>query len=313
MELINSIVTRANPNGDCSQLSAACPPSESVYGYRPSLAATVFFLVLFLFSGAVYTYQGIRYKTWFFLGAMLLGSVSEAMGYVAKVLLWQNPFSNTGFKMSVVLLTFAPAFYAAGIYYTLKHICLTFGSSFSRLRPALYTIIFISCDVFSIMLQAVGGALASAANVADGFGLLDAGDNIMITGLATQTFTLVIFGLFAADYAFAVYRNRNRLNPATVELRNSLTFKLFLVALTVAYTCILIRCAYRVAELCGGWGSQNHIMRTQALFIGLDSVPCAIAAVALNIWHPGFCFPKEQQDVTAKEEKLASSSDEEQV
>ncbi len=53
---------------------------------------------------------------------MVIGSLSEVMGYVAKILLWQDPFSDTGFKMSVVLLTFAPAFYAAGIYYTLKHI-----------------------------------------------------------------------------------------------------------------------------------------------------------------------------------------------
>ena len=125
----------------------------------------------------------------------------------------------------------------------------TFGADFSRLRPAFYTYIFISCDVFSIMLQAVGGALASAA---EDMALLKVGDNVMITGLATQVFTLVIFGILAADYGFAIYRNRNRLNPATVELRQSLRFKLFIVALWVAYFGILIRCTYRVAELAGG-------------------------------------------------------------
>ena len=55
------------------------------------------------------------------------------------------------------------------------------------------------------------------------------------------------------------------------------------------------------------------LAREQNLFIGLDSVPCAIAAIVLNIWHPGWCFPKTEQDETATAEKLAggSSSDEE--
>ncbi len=66
---------------------------------------------------------------------MVIGSLSEVMGYIAKVLLWQDPFSDTGFKMSVVLLTFAPAFYAAGIYYTLKHIWSVVNTSVDASVP----------------------------------------------------------------------------------------------------------------------------------------------------------------------------------
>ena len=246
--LLHLLLPRADPNRGCTKTT--CPSSQSVYGYQPSLGATLFFLILFTLSSLTYIYQSTRRRTIFFTCAMVLGCFSEILGYVAKMLLWSDPFSDTGFKMSVVLLTFAPAFYAAGIYYTLKHICITFGSSFSRLRPQLYTYIFISCDVFSIVLQAVGGALASAA---EDDALLEAGDNVMITGLATQVFTLVVFGLLAGDYALAVYRNRANLNAATADLRRSLRFKLFLVALWVAYFAILIRCCYRVAELCKGW------------------------------------------------------------
>ncbi|KAI7082231.1 hypothetical protein KC356_g8539 [Hortaea werneckii] len=301
--LTSRLLIRADQNQGCTQTT--CPVSESVYGYRPNLAATVVFLVIFSLSGMTYTYQGLRTRTWFFTGAMVLGSLSEVLGYAAKMLLWDDPFSDTGFKMSVVLLTFAPAFYAAGIYYTLKHICLTFGSRWSRLRPSWYTRIFISCDVLSIVLQAAGGACAAAAETD---ALLNAGDNIMITGLATQVFTLVVFGLLAADYGVAVYRHRDELNPATVELRQSLRFKLFVVALWVAFLGILIRCTYRVAELAGGW-VDNPILRNQGLFIGLDSVAVAIAAVILNIFHPGYCFPsrherKARQDHESPREDL---------
>lgn len=302
MATFSNLIARENENGDCTQ--ATCPVSQSIYGYTPNLGATLFFLILFALSTITYLGQGIRSKTtWFFTIAMMLGGISETMGYVAKMLLHENPFSNTGFKMSVVLLTFAPAFYAAGIYYTLKHICLTFGSSFSRLQPRFYTIIFISCDVFSIMLQAVGGAVSSASS---DITILNIGTDIMLAGLVTQVFTLVIFGVLAADYGVGVYRNRSNLNPATATLRNSLRFKMFVAALWLAYVCILMRCSYRVAELSGGW-TNNPILREQGLFIGFDSVPCAIAAVVLNIWHPGWCFPKDTQETIA-EEKLANNS-----
>lgn len=303
--LYSHLTPRENENGNCTQ--STCPVSESIYGYRPSLAATVLFLIIFALSTLAYLVQGFmlkrqNQKTNFFTSAMVLGGVSEILGYVAKLLLYNDPFSDTGFKMSVVLLTFAPAFYAAGIYYTLKHICLTFGASFSRLRPKLYTWIFISADLFSIILQAVGGAVSSASTNNT---ILSVGSDIMIAGLATQVFTLGVFGLLAADYGIAIYRNRTHLNPATAPLRNGMRFKTFILALWVAYLCILIRCSYRVAELSRGW-TNNPILREQNLFIGLDSVPCGVAAVVLNIWHPGSCFPKEQDEAAGlAQEKLA--------
>jgi hypothetical protein len=306
----SKIFPRADPNNGCTL--ETCDASQSVYGYAPILSVTLFFLALFAMSGVAYLIQGFCFKrsTWFFTGAMVFGAISETTGYVAKYLLHENPFSDVGFKISVVLLTFAPAFYAAGIYYTLKHICLTFGASFSRLPPKYYTWIFIACDLLSIVLQGVGGGISSASSDQT---ILNVGTNIMIAGLVTQVFTLFVFGILAADYGLAVYRHKNNLNPATKSLRGSLRFKFFILALWIAYICILIRCCYRVAELAGGWSRDNYILRSEGLFIGLDSVPCAIAAVVLNIFHPGWCFPKETQEFAEQEEKTASgsSSDEE--
>jgi len=87
-------------------------------------------------------------------------------------------------------------------------------------------------------------------------------------------------------------------------------FKLFILALWVAYFGILIRCCYRVAELARGW-TNNPILKSQGLFIGLDSVPCALAAVVLNIWHPGWCFPKDTQEFAGEKVVSGGSSDEE--
>ena len=153
------------------------------------------------------------------------------------------------------------------------------------------------------MLQAIGGGISSASQ---DLTLLHVGTDIMIAGLVTQVATLLVFGVLAADYGLAVYRNRNNLNPSTRQLRNTLKFRLFVVALWIAYLCILVRCCYRVAELVRGW-SNNPILRSEGLFIGLDSVPCVIASLVLNIWHPGRCFPKDTQNL-AQGEKTANPS-----
>lgn len=45
----------------------------------------------------------------------------------------------------------------------------------------------------------------------------------------------------------------------------------------------------------GGWG--NPLMQNQGEFIALDSVMCATAALALTVFHPGYCFPQMAQPI----------------
>lgn len=224
------VYARLDPNHGCTK--ETCDPIWSVYGCRPSLSLTLLFLTIFALSALAFLIQGLhprtRSKTWFFTAAMIIGSSSEVSGYVAKLLLYNDPFSDLGFKMNVVLLTFAPAFYAATIYAILAQIFLALAPELSRLRQRLYTRIFISCDVVSIILQAAGGGTASAAPDVH---ILEIGDNIMIAGLTTQVATLLVFGVLAADYAYSVYKHHESLRPATVELRRSWRFKAFVAAL----------------------------------------------------------------------------------
>lgn len=172
--------------------------------------------------------------------------------------------------LQIILLTLAPAFLTAGIYLQLKHLVITFGDSFSRLKPQWYTWIFITCDLFSIALQGAGGGLASGSS--DGGSMLNVGGNITIAGLAFQVFTLLIFGILSVEYFLRVIKHKSELNPATFELRRSMRFKFFIGALILAYSTIMIRCVYRVIEMAGGWGVSNSIMREESLFLALDSL-----------------------------------------
>lgn len=177
-----------------------------------------------------------------------------------------DPFSDIGFKLNVVLLTIAPAFISAGIYLTLKKITQVFGSHLSRLTPPMYAWIFMTCDCISIILQGAGGAISA---VAQSQTLLNQGVNIMIAGLAFQVFTLLVFFMLAAEYLVRCLRRPEKLNLGSITLAQSKKFQSFLAAVTIAFLCIFTRCCYRVAELSGGWG--NKIMRQEAGFIICDS------------------------------------------
>ncbi len=102
-----------------------CPATESIYGYAPDLAANAIFLAIFAISAVVFTIQGVRTKTRSFTIAMVLGCFCESLGHGGRMMLHYDPFSETGFKLQICLLTFAPAFLAAGIYLCLKHLYVT--------------------------------------------------------------------------------------------------------------------------------------------------------------------------------------------
>ena len=72
-------------------------------------------------------------------------------------MLHSNPWSSTGFEIQICCLIIAPAFIAAGVYLTLKHITLEVGANFSRIQPRLNTRIICLAEKLSIKIQRTGG------------------------------------------------------------------------------------------------------------------------------------------------------------
>lgn len=68
--------------------------------------------------------------------------------------------------MHLVTLTITHALLSAAIYLCLAMVVLVCGEERSRLRPGTYTILFCSCDFLALLLQAIGGAIASISNKA---------------------------------------------------------------------------------------------------------------------------------------------------
>lgn len=70
--------------------------------------------------------------------------------------------------MQISSLIIAPAFMAAGNYILLGRIIPVLGSRYSFIHPTSYTIVFVVGDLVSLVVQAVGGGQASAAETLDG-------------------------------------------------------------------------------------------------------------------------------------------------
>ena len=231
-------------------------------------------------------------------------------GYIGRILLHNNPWSNTGFEMQICCLILAPAFIAAGIYLTLKHFTLSVSTTLSPLTPRLYTWIFILCDLLSLILQGAGGGTAATAN--NDISLQHTGNDLMMAGIVWQVVTLLIFGALVVVYTLRVSAFC-KANPPGVSslsahaqgvLRRP-SFRLFIGAIVLAYLTIFTRCVYRIGEMANGWA--NSIMQDEVDFMVLDGAMVAIATIALTVFHPGWAFPEMQarlyngRDVTSGE------------
>ncbi|KAF7544662.1 hypothetical protein G7Z17_g9774 [Cylindrodendrum hubeiense] len=289
-------VDAGGPSLYCSHhpKSSLCDDVRSYYQYRVDMAPNAAFLAVFgaSFVGFVITWIVTRRGTAFNV-ALMLGLICEILGYAGRVMSADNPWSENGFLIQICCLTIGPAFMAAGTYLCLRRIVSAFGPENSRLSPEYYTRIFIPCDVISLVLQALGGGMASVASHNNESA--DLGSNIMIAGLAFQVITIFAFIVASADFALRTIRRYRALGdsaldqrPEVVRVRNSRLFKAFLGALILATICILWRSSFRVAELSEGW--VGPLMGDQPMFVGFEGVLIVIAVWALNIFHPAFCM-----------------------
>ncbi|KIL91998.1 hypothetical protein FAVG1_04403 [Fusarium avenaceum] len=266
----------------------------SFYEYKIDLAPNVAFLAIFSVSllGFFGVWIAARRGTAFNV-AMILGLICEILGYVGRILSWQNPTYENGFLMQICCLTIGPAFMAAGLYLCLRRIVSAFGPENSRISPEYYTRIFIPCDLISLILQAVGGGMAStAARMGQSAAT---GTDIMIAGLVFQVITILGFIACSIDFAIRTMRRKCELGdaafdqrPEVFKVRNSPWFKAFLGALSLSTFCILWRSVFRVAELSRGW--RGPIMANQYMFVGFEGILIVVAVAVLNVFHPALCM-----------------------
>ncbi|KAL4782633.1 RTA1 like protein-domain-containing protein [Aspergillus varians] len=278
----------------CTDVSPTCPVSATTYGYTPNLAANILFACIFGLTALLQIAIGLKARSWAFTFSLAAGCILELVGYIGRIQMHDNVWDKPAFRQQITCLILGPSFIAAGIYWSLKHIVLFLGADKSRLRPGLYPWIFIGCDAGSIVLQAVGGGLAAAGD--DDEGLVNAGNNIMVAGIAFQVVTMGICGLLGVDLVYRVWRRRGHgggegdgEGREKHSLADGRRFYLFCAAEVWAYVTVLVRCIYRLPEMAGGWG--NSLMQNEVEFLILDGAMVAVAVMALTVLHPYWMCP----------------------
>lgn len=142
------------------------------------------------------------------------------------------------------------------------------GPQFSAIKPIAYPWIFILCDIFSLLLQAIGGGIASGAD--DDTSGADTGGRIMLAGIIFQVATFTFLYVLIGMYIRSLMRHKETLTAEASEILHGRDFKIFAYGMLIASIAIYIRCVYRIAELADGWA--NEIMRDEIGYIILDGV-----------------------------------------
>ena len=138
----------------CTEITQFCTEDLTVYGYRPDLAGNAFFLTAFAIILVAQTFLGLKYRTWSWLAALVLGCALEVRSFSraneSKLKLktmpvyrlhWKNhdvcrcqrgaagadpinrnrnPWSDIAFRMQIACLILGPSFISAGIDLVLK-------------------------------------------------------------------------------------------------------------------------------------------------------------------------------------------------
>ncbi|KAH8699452.1 parasitic phase-specific protein PSP-1 [Phaeosphaeriaceae sp. PMI808] len=291
----------ARPKGgfkQCLEVSAACPVRATLYGYRPAMGPNAFFAALFGACFLASLIIGIMTKTWTYTLALGIGTFLECAGYIGRIIMNDNPWSPSGFKLQICALVLGPSFVAAAIYLTLKHFVLYCGPEHSLIKARLYPWIFVGCDFGSMVLQGIGGGMAAAGGI-NNKKLIDGGNNMIVAGIAFQVVTMAVCGILVLVYLFrykksAAARHSIEEKSAYHLDKEQGDFPLWKVKafgsmVILAYVTVLIRCIYRLPEMAGGWG--NPLMRNEKEFLLLDGMMLAIACVVLTAFHPAYFFP----------------------
>ncbi|WAO92135.1 Hypothetical protein NCS54_00962900 [Fusarium falciforme] len=268
------------------------------------LGGNLFFLVAFSIVIPFQIYLGIRHKTWGFLFGMFCALVLEILGYASRVGLH---YGKDLFLMYIVTLTIGPAFLSAALYLCLARIITVYGAHLARFRPMVYTTVFMLLDFFALLLQSGGGALVGGNDPS----MWDMGLKILQAGLSIHLIGIAIYGALCLEFGVAVRRARGEWSGDFKMLQLSTKFKMFCLVLGVSTLAVLIRTAFRVAELSQGFDSK--IAKSETAFLLLEGTMILVACLCLTICHPGIAFQGRWVDADFSMKRRKDKGDSEEV
>ncbi|TFK73781.1 RTA1-domain-containing protein [Pluteus cervinus] len=264
------------------------PGANSPYGYIPTEAICILFLVLFSLSTVAHTGQATYYRMWWLFPSVITGGIGEILGWAGRLWSSQNVGLQTPFMIEISTTIISPTFILAANFIIFGRIIDHLGTGYSRLPARLYSRILITCDAISLLVQAAGGGMASAATTLDA---ANRGANIMLAGIVFQFVIITLYVALVTEFLIRYTHD----NPFTCRTksspRNNMSprTRIMLGALGFNTLCLFIRAIYRIIELSDGW--RGRVIHTQVYFNVLDGGMITLAIYTFNFIHPGMFLP----------------------
>ncbi|ELU41005.1 RTA1 domain-containing protein [Rhizoctonia solani AG-1 IA] len=225
--------------------------------------------------------QAFRLKVWYMLPTLALCGLAEIIGWGGRFWGHKNPICTT---------IMAPSFMTAAMFLILPRIVGELGQHYSRMSPCpdcprssiTDPIIFLTADVGALVLQAVGGGVASSAITLDG---ANRGGNIMLSGIVIQLAAVALFDLLSIEFVVRYTFGRpTRMLPEKHEKKRQIPERvgLMLVGLAIQSSVsngriMLMARSYR----------NGRVISTEKWFNWFDGGAIVVAMVTFNVFHPG--------------------------
>ncbi|KAN0141249.1 RTA1-like protein [Lactarius tabidus] len=261
--------------------------NDLAFGYVPTEWVCITFISLFGISTFFHTVQALYFRFWWLIPSAIFCGFLELTGWSGRLWSSQSPTLNTPYVIGEVALIIAPTPLVAANFIILGRIIRRLGPQYSRLTPRRYTIVFVSCDIISLLVQAIGGSVASGTTTS--ISQVNLGSHIALGGTIFQLVAIIVYCALAVEFLSRYARDRPvRLAQVPGEVTRGVldrSLKRMLYAMSAMSIFILIRTIYRVVEFVGGWNGK--VNTTQWLFLVFDGIMITLAMLTLNIFHPG--------------------------
>ncbi|KAJ7431425.1 RTA1-like protein, partial [Mycena galericulata] len=263
-------------------------PEDQHYGYVPKEAVAIIFLTLYGTSTILHIAQAVWFRMWWLRPTAALRGVAELLGWSGRLANSTSPASLTPYLIQISSTIMAPTPLLAANF-MISRVIQRLGTSYSVLSPKWYTgiymILFLPCDIIALVIQGVGGGLASSNpnNLAGANGA-----NVMLGGIAFQFTVILIFSTLAIDFVRRYVWDRAARSDWAPRGVLTQRLRVMLAAVAFSTTTLFIRCAssvYRIIELASGW--EGRIIHTELYFDVLDGGMVVLAIFTVNIAHPG--------------------------
>ncbi|KAI9926611.1 hypothetical protein MW887_004380 [Aspergillus wentii] len=205
----------------------------------------------------------------------------------------RNTSTRSSLEEFTLLILLAPTLYAASIYMVLGRI-ITFlhGEHLSYIPVRLMTVIFVSGDVLSFILQGAGGGIMANGSEKT----LTIGQWVIVAGLCVQ---LAFFGAFVSAsliFHYKITQKPTGESKETIYVRGIVwpqDWRGLLLACYAVSVLILIRSIYRLVEFIQG--NDGYVISHEVFMYVFDTAMMFIVMLVMNVFHPSVVLRSESK------------------